>query len=259
MSYIPPHRRQSKDSDRPSPIPESFPPDFRRNLDLRSSKSVRDRSRKIAYAEQGVSTWFAVGLDDDNHFPSSVQLEPVSMDFIERRHGRKPLALVNRNLGKVEDAQIGGDCVTKPWVSIADNVLPNLLSSFENVRNEAVRQKLENVKPTLVARFGNILFHGSPSITQETTAIDLAAETTLQRTFYTNLPNSDVEKIMGEVAGKIEVDFEEEKDLYRVKLSDATHPYSTLSCKCRVMKEHKKLQLYKASFSLKSMHISGFG
>ncbi|XP_059438086.1 uncharacterized protein LOC132170943 [Corylus avellana] len=245
MSYIPPHKRQSKDSDRPSPIPESFPPDFRRNLDLKSSKSVRDRSRKIAYAERGVSTWFAVGLDDDNHFPSSVQLEPVSMDFIERRNGRKPLALANRNLGKVEDAQGGGDCVTKPWVSIADNVLPNLLSSFENVRNEAVRRKLENVKPTLVARFGNILFHGSPSITQATTAIDLAAETTLQRTFYTNLPNSDIEKIVGEVAGKIEVDFEEEKDLYRVKLSDATQRDSTLSCKCRVMKEHKKLQLYK--------------
>ncbi|XP_059435442.1 uncharacterized protein LOC132168467 isoform X1 [Corylus avellana] len=252
MSYIPPHKRQSKDSDRPSPIPESFRPNFRRNLDLRSSKSVKDRSGKITYAKRAVSTWFAVGLDDDNHFPSSVQLEPVSMESIERRTGEKPLALANRNLGKVEDAQAGGDCVTKPWVSIADNVLPNLLSSFENVRNEAVRQKLENVKPTLVARFGNILFHGSPSINQETTAIDLAAETTLRtlkRTFYTNLPNSDIEKIKGEVAGKIEVDFDEEKDLYHVKLSDATQPDSTLSCKCRVMKEHKKLQLYKVELN----------
>ena len=45
-------------------------------------------------------------------------------------------------------------------MSIADTVLPSLLSSFENVRSEAVRQKLENIKPTLVARFGNILFHG---------------------------------------------------------------------------------------------------
>jgi hypothetical protein len=50
--------------------------------------------------------------------------------------------------------------VTEPWVSIADTVLPSLLSAFENVRYEAVRRKLENVKPTLVARFGNILFHG---------------------------------------------------------------------------------------------------
>jgi hypothetical protein len=42
-------------------------------------------------------------------------------------------------------------------------------------------------------------------------------------------------------------------------LSDATQPDSTLSCKCSVMKEHKKLQLYKASFSLKSKHIAVLG
>jgi len=54
---------------------------------------------------------------------------------------------------------------------------------------------------------------------------------------------------MGEVARKIEVDFEEEKDLYHVKLSDATRPDSTLSCKCSVMKEDKKLQLYKVELN----------
>jgi hypothetical protein len=91
MSYIPPHKRQS---DGPSPIPESFRPDSR------SSVTIRDRSGKITYAERAVSTWFAVGLDGDNHFPSSVQLEPVSMESIERRTGGKPLALANRNLGK---------------------------------------------------------------------------------------------------------------------------------------------------------------
>lgn len=48
----------------------------------------------------------------------------------------------------------------KPWVSLAENVLPNLLSAFENVRSEMVCQKLVNVKPALVARFGKIHFHG---------------------------------------------------------------------------------------------------
>ena len=40
---------------------------------------------------------------------------------------------------------------------IAENVVSNLLSSFENVRNEKLA--LEDVKPKLVARFGKILFH----------------------------------------------------------------------------------------------------
>ncbi|XP_062143685.1 uncharacterized protein LOC133851337 isoform X2 [Alnus glutinosa] len=249
MSYIPPHKRQSKDPDRPSPIPESLPREFRRNLDTSSSKSNQGRSFKIVYAGRAVTLWFAVGLDDNNQFPSSVHLEPVPMEFIERKFGGKPLALANRN--PVESAQVGGSCMRKPWESIAENVLPNLLSSFENLRNEVVCQKLESVKPTLVARFGKILFHG-PSISQETTTMDLAGETTLRklkRSFYTSVPNSFAENIMGEVGRKIEVDFEEEKDLYHVKLSDATQPDSTLSCKCSVMKEHKKLQLYKVELN----------
>ncbi|GLT71867.1 hypothetical protein SLA2020_438540 [Shorea laevis] len=253
MSYIPPHKRQSKDSDRPSPIPESLPRQFRRNLDWSSSKSKKERFGKIVYAEKAISTWLAVGLDDNNQFPSSVHLDPVSSEFLERTNWGKPLALVNRDPGKVEDEQVG-----KPWVSLAENVLPNLLSAFENVRSEMVCQKSVNVKPTLVARFGKIFFMGncslceSPSNTQETTAIGLAAETTLRklrRSFYTNVPNSYMENIMGEVAKKIEVDFEGEKDLYHVKLSDATQPDSTLSCKCSVMKEHKKLQLYKVELN----------
>ena len=40
---------------------------------------------------------------------------------------------------------------------IAENVVSNLLSSFENVRNEKL--DLEDVKSKLVARFGKILFH----------------------------------------------------------------------------------------------------
>ena len=49
----------------------------------------------------------------------------------------------------------------------------------------------------------------------------MAAETTLsqlKRLFYTNVPNSYMENVLGEVAQKIEVDFEEEKDLYHVQV-----------------------------------------
>ncbi|GLT71866.1 hypothetical protein SLA2020_438530 [Shorea laevis] len=173
MSYIPPHKRQSKDHDRPSQIPESLPRQFRRNLDLSSSKSNKERSGKIVYAEKAISTWFAV----------------------------------------VEDEQVG-----KPWVSLAENVLPNLLSAFENVRSEMVCQKLVNVKPTLVARFGKILFHGSPSNAQETTAIGLAAEIAsrkLKRSFYTNVPNSYMENIMGKLPERLKL-FLKRRKIYTI-------------------------------------------
>ena len=51
--------------------------------------------------------------------------------------------------------------------------------------------------------------------------VGLATETTLsqlKRSFYTNIPNSYMENIKGEVAQKIKFDFEEEKDLYLVKV-----------------------------------------
>lgn len=58
-----------------------------------------------------------------------------------------------------ENDSVRGKFSTSPWLSIAENVLPDLVSSFENLRNEMDSHKFE-VKPTLVARFGKILFHG---------------------------------------------------------------------------------------------------
>ena len=45
-----------------------------------------------------------------------------------------------------------------PWLDIAENVLEDLLASFENVRKE-MDHKLEQVQPNLVARVGKVLFH----------------------------------------------------------------------------------------------------
>ncbi|KAL4598041.1 hypothetical protein ACB092_11G030400 [Castanea dentata] len=245
MAYIPPHKRHSYEAagssdrqNRPSPIPQSLVPQFRRNLNLRlPPKPFSQRSGKIVYkyAEQAISTWFPVGLDHNHQFPSSVHVDSVPLQLFERTTGTSPLVLFNNNNNHPVEQ------VRSPWVYIAENVVSDLLSSFENVKNEIL--DLEDVKPKLVARFGKILFHD-----EETTRVGLAAETTLsqlRRSFYTNIPNSYMENIKGEVAQKIKVDFEEEKDLYHVQLSDATLPDSTISCKCSVIKEDKRLQLSK--------------
>ena len=47
-----------------------------------------------------------------------------------------------------------------PWLFAAENVMQDLRSAFQRVQNEVEDNKLEEVKPTLVARFGQILFHG---------------------------------------------------------------------------------------------------
>ncbi|KAM3684104.1 hypothetical protein ACB098_11G018700 [Castanea mollissima] len=253
MAYIPPHKRHSykaasssESSDthnRSSPISQSLVPQFRRNLNLRlPPKTFSQRCGNIVYnyAKQAISAWFPVGLDHNHQFPSSVHVTPVPLQLCGRTTGTNPLVLFNNNNNHPVEQ------VRSPWVYIAENVVSDLLSSFENVKDEKL--DLEDVKPKLVARFGKILFHESPSISEETTRVGLAAETTLsqlRRSFYTNIPNSYIENIKGEVAKKIKVDFEEEKDLYHVQLSDATLPDSTISCKCSVIKEDKRLQLCK--------------
>ncbi|KAJ0079544.1 uncharacterized protein LOC116114946 [Pistacia vera] len=70
----------------------------------------------------------------------------------------------------------------------------------------------------------------------------------LKRLFYTNVPNTYMENIMNVIVPKIGVDFEEEKDIYHVKVSDITRPDSTISCKCS-MKEDKTLELYKVELN----------
>ncbi|KAK8712863.1 hypothetical protein V6N13_148091 [Hibiscus sabdariffa] len=229
----------------PTPTPESLIPRFNRNVQLRASRSNADRSGRIVYSNYAISRWFAVGLDDGNGDTYAAHLKPVTVESIERRTGEKPVILVKYNLDKDEEK----GC---PWSSIAENVLPDLLSSFENARAEIELGDSNDVKPILVARFGKILFQGSPSVNLESVGKDCVSETTLRKlrkTFYTSIPACYAGNIIAEVALKIGVDFTDVKDVYQVKLSDSTQPDSTISCKCRVNGD-KKLQLYKASLLL---------
>ena len=86
MAYIPPHKRHSTDVRTASPIPEAMHPQFQRKM---------NKSGTIFYADQAISKWFAVGLDDDGQFPPHIHLEPISDEYLERKTGEKPLALVN--------------------------------------------------------------------------------------------------------------------------------------------------------------------
>ncbi|THG10217.1 hypothetical protein TEA_003619 [Camellia sinensis var. sinensis] len=121
-------------------------------------------------------------------------------------------------LPELVEVENKGEVLKSPWESIAEDVQEDLLSSFQNLRNVMECQEV-NLKPTLVARFGKILFHG-PSVSLETVKGTSVTETTLRllnRSFYTNVPPTYMKYTTNEVVPKIGLNFEEEKELYQVK------------------------------------------
>ncbi|KAG6738406.1 hypothetical protein POTOM_058022 [Populus tomentosa] len=251
MAYIPPHKRHSKDVRSATPIPETLQPQFQRNTNLRASTSRKKKSGKIVDADTTIYKWFAVGLDEDGQFPPYIHLEPMSFEYIERKTGEKPLVLVN-SIVTEEDSNLERTCSRSPWEIIAENVQQELLSSFEILRNEMDDQGSEKIKPELVARMGKIAFRGRHSMGLESVnkmQVEEAILRQLNRSLYTDIPSSYMENIIDGVVPAIGIDFEEEKDVYTVKLSDNTRPDATVLCKCIVL-EDKKLHLYKAGFVL---------
>ncbi|KAF9661143.1 hypothetical protein SADUNF_Sadunf19G0037100 [Salix dunnii] len=249
MAYIPPHMRRSEDVRKASPIPETLQPQFQRKINLRASTSHKNKCGKIVYADHAISKWFAVGLDDDGQFPPNIHLEPTSLKHVELESGEKTLVLVNSVVSE-EDGKLERNCYKSPWEIIAENVHQELVSSFEILRKEMDDQGSEKVKPALVARLGKIHFRGSHSVGLESVnkiQVEEAILRKLRRSFYTDIPSSHVENIIDGIVPLIGVDFEGEKDVFLVKLSDTTRPDATIACKCRVM-ENKKLLFYKAGF-----------
>ncbi|KAK9919320.1 hypothetical protein M0R45_027924 [Rubus argutus] len=257
MAYIPPHKGRSNEMERPLPTPELLAPQFKKILNMKPSRSNVERaSYSFIYAKHSISRWWTIGLDDENQFPSSIDLEPVSMESTEWKIGEKSLALMNTRLDNGVN-EVRWNLPESPWLDIAENVLEDLLASFENVRKE-MDHKLEQVQPNLVARVGKVLFHRSPSVDVESVRKGVTTEILkqLKRSFYTDVPASYAENIVKEVVLKIRLDFKVEKETYNVKLSDSTRPKSVLSCKCNVTKEQGKLEVYKIELNqLRNMVI----
>ncbi|XP_070665393.1 uncharacterized protein [Malus domestica] len=245
MAYIPTHKRHLKESERTLLTSELLASQLKKNLNVNPcNMSNVDGTGRIVYADHPTHRWCAVALDDENQFPSSVNLEPVTLESAEPKIGNKFLALINTSIDNGGEVKLNSR--RSLGASIAENVLEDLVSSFEHMRNEMKCAKLTEVNPTLVARVGKVLFRRVPSVSIESIRRNLCPEILKRwgRSFYPNVPVSYKERIVNEVVPQIGVDFEEEEDIYELQLSDSTSPDPTLSCKCRVMKEHGTLQLY---------------
>lgn len=201
--------------------------------------------KKIVYADHAISRCLAVPLQDDGEIPSSVHLVSISSESIQWKAGEKPLTLVDDH--SQQDRHL-----RRPWVSLAEKVHSDLLSAFQNVKNEMANASVEKIKPGVVARFGKVLFHRSPSLSVDQLkecSISESRLRDLKRVFHTDVPISYVEHIKNEVVPEIGLDFEVKKEQYQVKLADAMRSGSFISCKCRIQEGEKKLELYKIESS----------
>lgn len=179
-------------------------------------------------------------LTDDSHFSSLVKLVPIS---VERKSGEEPLSLV-----LMQGCNEGtNELMDEPWHLVAKSVMKDLLLSFQHVKCEMEQSNMEELKPTLVARFGRILFYGISANSQESLKSNPLDETTLRKmkkSFYTNVPLQYIEYIGNLAVKKLGFEYVE-KELYYVKVSDNLRPDSTVTCKCMVVKDQEKIQLHK--------------
>ncbi|XP_059308187.1 uncharacterized protein LOC132059564 [Lycium ferocissimum] len=235
MSYIPPHKRHTEGSS--SPKSESLIPAFRKNLHFKSRKEKYLGA--FIYAHHAVRKWFPVGftLTDDH---SQLKLQPLSFEL---KPG-DPLSFV-LSQGCSEGTN---ELMDEPWLFVAKSVMKDLLLSFQHVKREMEQSNMEELKPTLVARFGRILFYSNSANSHESVKSNPLDETTLRqmkKNFYTNVPLSYMEYIRNVAVEKLDLKYMEEKELYYVKLSDNLRSDSTVFCKCTVARDQKKIQLYK--------------
>lgn len=156
MAYVPPHKRHSKDSPKPTPVPSSINPRFNQTLTLGGDgsksrrKSSSNQGGKIVYAANSISRWFAAGFAVDDPIPSLVRLEPFDCEVIERRNGAKPVVLRGGEDGEIDKS---------PWVNIAERFVPDLMDCYRSAI-EGMELEREVIKLSVVARIGKVLFHG---------------------------------------------------------------------------------------------------
>ncbi|WMV25870.1 hypothetical protein MTR67_019255 [Solanum verrucosum] len=243
MSYIPPHKRQIKGSPslEPTPAPESL---IRSAFNKR--KDNKFRTRNVGYTDHTILKWFSVGLADELRFSSLVSFQPLSPESFETKAGLQPLSLVSTHQGCSEG--IKNELIETPCLLIAANVKKDLLLSFQHMKREMEEADMAQVKPSVVARFGKVLFYGISSICKDSLKLNSLTETTSRKmkgSFHTDVPPSYMDYVENRVVENLGLEYVQGKELCYVKLSDNLRTESTVSSKCTVPKDHYKIQLYK--------------
>ncbi|KAL0674216.1 hypothetical protein Bca4012_002197 [Brassica carinata] len=233
MSYIPPHKRHSKDPVRPSPFPESLVTKLKKNNDFKSSFA---KSKVITYSRDSISKWLIVssnGIEDE--VPPSVKLVPVSSDSSEcSRYGETSLVLINTSLHKAEESE---EEEKSRWMLVAEKVENDILFAYEQAKKGMEDYHLsDNGKLRLVAR-------------RQAGHVTEYSQENMNMIFSTDVPTYFIQNIKSKAISSHEFCIGVEKEVYVVQISHNTRPYVTIRCKCTV-KEDGSLSMYKASVEL---------
>ncbi|ERM97964.1 hypothetical protein AMTR_s00117p00092890 [Amborella trichopoda] len=166
MAYIPPHKRHTKDTEKSTSSPSLLIPQLEESLNLgtryagSSGRSRRNLKRdipnvSIKYSKNSISRWWDVGMSDDMQSSESpsVSLKPYPCELIERRTGEKPLAIVAKEESEPSRT-------LEPWLHIAERIQPDLDFAFQIVKSQMDFGMSKELKLSLTARFGKILFYG---------------------------------------------------------------------------------------------------
>ncbi|KAL3339532.1 hypothetical protein AABB24_028234 [Solanum stoloniferum] len=216
MSYIPPHKRQIKGSPslEPTPAPESL---IRSAFNKKKDNKLRPRN--LGYTDHTILKWFSVGFADELRFSSLVSFQPLSPESFETKSGLQPLSLVSTYQGCSEG--IKKELIETPWLLIAANVKKDLLLSFQHMKREMEEADMAQVKPSVVARFGKVLFYGISSIGKDSLKLNSLTETTLRKmkgSFHTDVPPSYMDYVENRVVENLGQEYVQGKELYYVKV-----------------------------------------
>ncbi|XP_058103710.1 uncharacterized protein LOC131247433 [Magnolia sinica] len=199
-------------------------------------------------AEDLISKLLAVGLTDDDDFPTSVRMERIPREIFEPGKKKKTRALVREHSSR-DVNETSPNSTHSPWLSIAENIQHYLRTSFQNVMNKMQSQSSGEIKASFVARIGKVFFHGptvsKSAVLKKVLGIKNNATGNVRKTFYTNVPVEYMQAVEDQVVPRTEFGNAAEKEYYHVKVLDQ-HGV-TLSCKCSATKDGGKLEIHKAS------------
>ncbi|KAF6157983.1 hypothetical protein GIB67_008112 [Kingdonia uniflora] len=177
MAYIPPHKRHSETSS--SLTPAMVPPEFQRSSNQRPNQDRKKKSQSLQgkniYAKHYFTKWFIFrssdgdkddvdvdvdvgdGDGDGDEVCGSIRLEPLSMESWVAQNRKESMVLVSDHSSPTDVS-----CMKiSPWGYIAEKIESDFVASIEHLRNEMGSEEYKEVmKPSFVARFGKVLFHG---------------------------------------------------------------------------------------------------
>ncbi|KAI3862370.1 hypothetical protein MKX03_014388 [Papaver bracteatum] len=194
---------------------------------------VASLSGRYAYAKSCHSRLCIVDSteDEEHQYPGAIRLEHItsksSLYKEPGSHGSIPYVLVVSNKKKGTDELNKNTSIENPLISVAEQILPNLLA-FQNERVEGSSKAFEEGKISFVVR-------KKPWFDVDKLRDRSEYETSLgqmKRIFNASVPKSFTESVLNAVVTEIGVDLEEEKEYYYVRVADKSCPDVSLSCKC---------------------------